>query len=46
MTKDKFIESIEHKKLPIKGVMWHPEREKNYHKQDLKRLKRLKIIKP
>ena len=34
MTKDKFIESIEHKKLPIKGVMWHPEREKKYSNED------------
>ena len=38
---DNSIEAIVHKKFKWEGWMWHPEREKNYHKQDLKRLKRL-----
>ena len=36
VTKDKFIESIEHLRLPIKGVMWHPERERKYSNEDKK----------
>lgn len=27
VAKDKIIEAIEHISLPIKGIMWHPERE-------------------
>ena len=36
VTKDKFIESIEHHRLPIKAVMWHPERESKYSTEDKK----------
>lgn len=38
---DNSIEAIVHKKLKWEGWMWHPEREKKYHKKDLKRLRRL-----
>ena len=36
ITKDKFIESIEHHNLPIKAMMWHPERERKYSTEDKK----------
>ncbi len=38
---DKVIEGIRHKKLPISAIMWHPEREKKYHQNDIKTLKKL-----
>ena len=39
LSNDKVIEGIKHKKLPIQAFMWHPEREKNYNKIDIKILK-------
>ena len=36
VTKDRFIESIEHHELPIKAMMWHPERERKYSIEDKK----------
>ena len=38
---DDVIEGIKHKSLPISAVMWHPEREKKYHKQDIKDFKKI-----
>ncbi len=32
---DNTIEVFEHKKFPILGIMWHPEREKNKSNQDI-----------
>lgn len=32
---DNIIEAISHNTLPIQGIMWHPEREENYHKNDI-----------
>ena len=39
--KDKEIEAIKHKKLKWEGWMWHPEREKFFHKMDLERFQNL-----
>ncbi|MCB1562214.1 MAG: gamma-glutamyl-gamma-aminobutyrate hydrolase family protein [Alphaproteobacteria bacterium] len=33
-SEDGEIEAIEHKSLPLKGWMWHPEREERYLEQD------------
>lgn len=41
--KDKEIEAIKHKKLPIEGWMWHPEREKKFKKNDLTRFNNIFI---
>jgi len=38
---DKEIEAIKHKKLKWEGWMWHPEREKTFHKMDLERFQKL-----
>ena len=38
---DGVIEAIRHKNLPIEGWMWHPEREKEFSKEDLENFKRL-----
>ncbi len=38
---DKNIESIIHKKLPIYGCMWHPEREKKIKVYDIKMFKKI-----
>jgi len=35
LAEDKTIESFQHKKFKIYGVMWHPEREKVFKKDDL-----------
>ena len=35
MAEDKTIESIKHKKYNINGIMWHPEREIKFKKDDL-----------
>mgnify|MGYP001400561763 FL=1 len=35
LAEDKTIESIQHKKFKIYGIMWHPEREKVFKKDDL-----------
>lgn len=32
---DGIIEAIEHKNLPIMGIMWHPEREKTFSDVDI-----------
>lgn len=34
-TKDNSIEAIRHRTEPIHGIMWHPEREKQYSEYDL-----------
>ena len=34
-TMDKVVEHIFHKTLPITGIMWHPEREKPFVKEDV-----------
>lgn len=34
-TDDGIIEAIRHKKYPIVGTMWHPEREKPFSKRDI-----------
>lgn len=39
--KDKSIESFRDKKLKWEACMWHPEREKLYHKDDCKKIKDL-----
>lgn len=36
--KDGVIEAIRHKKYPILGTMWHPERENPYNETDKKRV--------
>jgi len=38
-SKDNIIEAIAHKSLPIKGVMWHPEREKEFSNTDIELFK-------
>ncbi len=40
-TEDGAIESVCHEKLPIIGIMWHPEREKPYVGRDIDRVKTL-----
>ena len=35
LAKDKTIESFKHKKFKIYGIMWHPERERFFRKDDL-----------
>lgn len=35
------IEAIRHNTLPWEGWMWHPEREKSLHSQDIRRLQEL-----
>ena len=36
---DNSIEAIKHCELPWEGWMWHPEREPNFNKRDLERLR-------
>ena len=38
---DKTVESFKHKKYKIYGIMWHPEREKIFRKDDLTIMKRI-----
>ncbi len=38
-SQDNIIESIEHNNLPIKAIMWHPEREEEFHPQDIEMFK-------
>lgn len=38
---DGVIEAIRHKKYPIMGTMWHPEREESYKEDDIQRMKGL-----
>ena len=38
---DNIIEAIKHRSLPWEGWMWHPEREANFTKRDVERLKAL-----
>ena len=40
-SKDGEIESIVHKSLPWKGIMWHPEREEEFNKLDIKYIREL-----
>ena len=40
-SKDGIIEAICHEKLPIMGVMWHPEREKEFREMDIQFVKQL-----
>lgn len=35
------VEAVCHKDFPIVGTMWHPEREKEFHPKDIKRVKEL-----
>ena len=35
---DNAIEAIKHRSLPWEGWMWHPEREKNFSEDDVKRI--------
>jgi putative glutamine amidotransferase len=35
LAEDDSIEGIEHNELPIKGIMWHPERQSEIHIDDL-----------
>lgn len=34
-SEDNIIEAIEHRKYPIKGIMWHPERYDFFQKEDI-----------
>jgi putative glutamine amidotransferase len=34
-SEDSIVESIKHQMLPIYGIMWHPERENNFHEEDV-----------
>ena len=38
---DGTIEAFRHQKLPWYGIMWHPEREKIFHADDLKYIKKV-----
>lgn len=38
---DGIIEAVYHEKLPIYGTMWHPEREGNFAKKDIDRVKEM-----
>ena len=38
---DGVIEAIRHKTLPWLGLMWHPEREKEFREEDLNTIKAL-----
>lgn len=40
-TNDGVIETIKHIKYPLIGIMWHPEREANYSKEDIELFKDL-----
>ena len=40
-TEDKKIEYIVHKKLPIAGIMWHPEREPSFVPADIELIQNL-----
>jgi putative glutamine amidotransferase len=41
IAEDGNIEYIEHIRLPIRGIMWHPEREEKFNKDDLAFFKEL-----
>ncbi len=34
-SKDGLVESVKHPSLPIMAIMWHPEREKEFNKDDI-----------
>jgi putative glutamine amidotransferase len=38
---DNTIEAFRHKKLPWYGIMWHPERERTFHVDDLMYIKKV-----
>jgi len=40
-TIDENIEAIKHKHYPIEGWMWHPERNKNFNKRDINKIKKI-----
>jgi putative glutamine amidotransferase len=40
-TDDGVIEAVRHKKSPIMGTMWHPERERIYQEKDMEMIKTL-----
>lgn len=40
-TEDNIIKAIQHKNLPIVGIMWHPERERNFKARDIELVKNL-----
>ena len=40
-TKDSSIEAIKHQNAPIHGIIWHPEREKQYSEYDLNFFKKI-----
>ncbi len=40
-SEDGEIEAIRHQSLPWEGWMWHPEREENFAKRDIQRIKAL-----
>lgn len=40
-TIDNVIEAVYHKKFPIIGIMWHPEREDKYEQKDMEMLRQL-----
>lgn len=40
-TEDGVIEAIKHRRYPILGTMWHPEREDTYSEKDVRRVKGL-----
>ena len=44
-TLDNEIEAIEHKKFPWLGLMWHPERDKNFDIKTIKKIKSFLIVK-
>lgn len=40
-TADGVVEAVRHEKLPIIGTMWHPEREENFVRRDMDRVREL-----
>ncbi|MEI7493886.1 MAG: gamma-glutamyl-gamma-aminobutyrate hydrolase family protein [Alphaproteobacteria bacterium] len=38
-SEDGVIEAVSHKEFPIRGIMWHPEREKNFSESDIQLFK-------
>ena len=40
-TADGVIEAIRHRQYPFLGTMWHPEREKQFHEDDIQRVRAL-----
>lgn len=40
-TADGVIEAVRHRQYPFLGTMWHPEREKPFHRDDVRRVQEL-----